>query len=111
MIPGWVLFGKVLPWVNDDNAATFEVSNVAGRNGCAIRTRDRGNLAVELADRPTGCAPIRGNVSIGNGGRVIKRQDTRPKILLQNAIHHASKRSAPMSGGHDGDPETQFRLA
>lgn len=42
---------------------------------------------------------------------MIKRQDTRPKILLQNAIHHASKRSAPMSGGHDGDPEAQLRLA
>ena len=80
------------PRVNQLDATSFKISNVARRNSSRISHRNRSNLTIELADRSSHPTPYSSNGSEGASSSAIKRQNSTTKILLKNSLDNLGER-------------------
>jgi hypothetical protein len=71
------------PRVNQLDSAIFVIACVARCDSRCIRPCDSGDLAIELADRPSPGAACGGDSGVATGRSAIKRQNTVAEVFFE----------------------------
>src|ERR1700733_3266051 len=98
------------PWIDNGNANSGEVIDIAGSER---RTAGQGNctyLGVELADRPSCTAVCRDDIGIGIGCITIEGQNPSGKVLAEDWNYCRFKLATTLAIRKQPDAVQDFRL-
>ena len=102
---------SICPWTDHRNAAICEVGCVSSGDGRVVRTSDRRDLCIELADWPAQSSARRRDLGKFARCSAIERQNPSCKVLAKEPRYHCLKRGPSLAGRQHGDPVENFSFA
>lgn len=99
-----------LPRINNVDPARLEVSGIARSQRSVSGARDGCDLAVELADRDSGCSSFSSDACEGFGCGAVERQDSAAEIVPKYLVHSFGDCGAAPALGHYCDSVSEFRF-